>query len=1624
MIPRRLFPLFLLGLIGLGAVLSATRGHAEELAAHPDEVKLEIGRVRVEEGSDFFTLEFFCYTSRTTRSGQRRRDRDCRLLTPEAKDFIRIEPAIAFQVVAAPGRFRLVGPFAPRSSYTVTFLPGLPGEEQAVLPHEVSKTVKTTALKPMLRFLGRARYLPPLQGASLPFEARNVEHLQATFYQIFPQNLVFWLTKQQESASGDVAEAVHQVKQDINSQADRKTTGRLDLQALNRFGPGVFHISLSQLTEQNATKQLDSATVVITDVASIAKQDGDDLYVWTRSAASMKAKTGVHVRVMSYSNREIASCTTGGAEADCVLPGVMRQPHKPFALIFTIGNDLSYLRFSDVGIMDERAQTGRRPYREPYRSLDAYVYASRGVYRPGETVNLGAVVWTTARQAARDVPLQWQILTPRKKVLREVSMRSSPFGLATLDVKLDDYAPTGKYQAILKSGKLQLQSYGFFVEEFVPERIGVTVKGKQAVFIDATQAAFEITAHYLFGPPVAQGAFTLRCTLRPAWFHIPSQSQFATGRYLPEPPPPIVLEPVVGKLDAEGRATVGCDYQRYAHAFPTVMQVNAAVEVKEAGSGRVTLQNTAVLAAASDELLGLRSLQAANQQIQLEGRLFSPQGEPITRDTRVTLSLYQVSANWLYVWDPHRGTHRWQREEIMLPEGGPMTVDVKAGRFEAQLNTQQAYGAYVVRARLMDKPVLSDLQVSLGYGWYWRATSDTSTPKAPSPEQIKVLLSQNEVEAGESVTAQFEAPYNGFALLAVESDQLHEHRWLEVKKGPQEVELVAPDRLPNVYVSVLILKDPVEASYYVPGRAWGSAVLRIKPRTHEMAIAIDAPDRMRPQQELKITLRADPQEATQFTVAVVDEGILQLTDFTTPDALAYFFQPRRLDVKTFETVGWTFARTLEADRNPGGGRQGGKPRSARVIPVTILSYWSGVVDSDAHGTAVVRVPIPQFQGKVRIMVLGASQQRTGMAEQFVTIRDPLVVQATLPRFLIWQDSMTLPVFVANTTGAAQEVTLTVSANDAIQLDDTPQTAPIAKDQSAVFYIPAEVKGFAGTASFTITASGGAYTTRETFRIPVMPFTPAKTVSQTVTAGQAVALSDLIPDDLRPEGLRLEVSVSTIPFLKQLGRLRYLMHYPYGCIEQTTSGTFPLLYLSDLLHLIDPQWVKDHDVTDMVYAGINRLISMQTAVGGFSYWPGRNDPTLWGTAYVTHLLLKAKELGYNVPGSSLNDALDFMQEAVVTRRYDYDKKYRRTLAQSEPYMLYVLGLAGRHQSGRLRQLAKQPPAWGELETENEFLLMLAYYLAGDQTAYEDYARRKLLFQPMALAGRHHSGTYWSSFRTDAMRLSLSEDIWPQDPKSESLAQRVASVLGGHRYLSTQETSWSVTALGKRAARYQDVEVTGVELQLDGDVIPPTMRHQDVPVWSLSGYPFVNQTLKITSPSAKPPVVYIRMQGYARDFAALQHPDVPFRLSRRYLDLQGKPIGPRPWQQGELAVVELSIESSTTEAIENVAIVDRIPAGFEVENPRLGRDHNLGWLPEDELFEPDYLDLRDDRIQIFGTLPRRWRSKDKWVNAIRRFYYIVRAVTPGTFIAPPALMEVMYDPEQFYYTEYDRVKIARQ
>ncbi len=1570
--------------------------------------KIEIGHITATEGSDFFAINVPFYVR-----GQRNQyvSYQPRIDAMLAKPFVQVSPDVDFEVVPGLGNFRLVGAFKPKTKYEITLLPGLKGTKHEYLAQKVTKIVQTPSFKPTLSFLNKARYMPKLDGAEIAFEYRNVDAMSVVVKRVPPQNLVFWMAQNQTTDA--VAEQVFKTQLKLEMKADKKVRGSIGLSEMTSAGKGVYEVLLYQRHKNNAEVFTDSAMIVVTDLAAIAKRDAADLYIWTRTAKNFTAKGNVRVKVMSFNNFEIASCTTND-EGACILKGVMKQPKKPYALILSTDDDLSYMRFSDVVLSNGDAQENLRAYGMNKTALEAYIYASRGVYRPGETVNLAAVVWSGERKSAKGVPLHWKVLSPRQKVVKEVHVRSSDFGVTSLNVKLDDYAGTGKYQVVLSSGEKQLNTYGFFVEEFVPERIGLKVSSKVKQYTVAEDIKFDVDAKYLFGPPVAEGSYKARFSLKPAWFTVPGHKNFSTGEYSLNTQAAMVLQPIEGKLDKDGLAQLNISVQGMESAFPTVMKLVSNVDVTESGSGRVTHRSASVLVSAYDKIIGLRNIEAKGGNINFEGKLFTPQGQDVKQDAKIQLSLYQIYSNWTYAWNPRLGYNTWQSEDILMREGDITIVDMKQGHFEAQLHTQMAWGRYVVRAQAVDSKQVSDLVVAMGYSW----GRNVSGNKPRSPDQIELIASVKEAHVGDDVTFNFDSPFAGQALFALEAETVLESQWTAVKKGHNSITIQTPDFLPNVYASLLVIKDPKEGHMYVPARAWGSASLKVIPQDFILNVSTTVPDTMRPGNDLVIQLNSNNAKSTEYTVAVVDQGILQLTRFQTPKPLDYFFEPRRLGVSTFETIGWTFPRNMAKKQGQiGGGADAAKNATGRVMPVRLVSSWSGVVQSDAQGKAEVRVPIPSFQGKVRVMVVAAQDGKVGHSEKFVTVRDPLVMQPTLPRFLQWGDSFEIPVFVVNMTGKTQKVKATVSASQSVLLKQTTQVVEIADMQSATLFFPVEVQAFDGKASFQFKVEAGDIETKDSSTLPIIPLSPEQTTHLVLPTDKSFKLADYIPDNLRDNGLKVRFAVSALPYISELKRLGYLIRYPYGCIEQTTSSTMPLLYVEKVLAATNPEALQGKNITDMVYRGLNRLLSMQTISGGFAYWPGGAEPVLWGTAYATHLLLKAKEEGYDVPQHALQDALTFMEEALTTRQYQW-RNQRYYYTDAEPYMVFVLGLAGKHQKSLIRKLAKQGSWRGGRVLENRFLIMLAAHMAGEKQLAEQMMKDYNLLSIVDAKGRDYNGSYWSSSRTDAMRLSLAEDVWPNDSRLHALTQKVAKKLAHARYLNTQEVAWSVSALGKIASRYQGASIEGIGLKVGKKILPPSSQDKQVTGWHFYNTQVpLDKSLSLQFKGDKAPFLYATVSGYSKSLAALTT-STSLAIKRDYLSLQGKPIDITHIKQGQLLVVRLSLSNHSGNTLDNIAVSDRIPVGFEIENTNLGRNDAMPWIDEKMVFKPEYVDRKDDRINIFGSVPRASQAARSL-----QYHYIVRAVSVGDFTAAPAKIEAMYEPEKHAYSGYDKVSIQK-
>ncbi|MBV8761363.1 MAG: hypothetical protein JO257_28960, partial [Deltaproteobacteria bacterium] len=919
------------------------------------------------------------------------------------------------------------------------------------------------------------------------------------------------------------------------------------------------------------------------------------------------------------------------------------------------------------------------------------------------------------------------------------------------------------------------------------------------------------------------------------------------------------------------------------------------------------------------------------------------------------------------------------------------------------------------------------------YGYGDGGASD-NTPRPNRPTQLKLDAGKaGDAEVGKAVTVHAKAPYKGRVLWTVETDHLISAEWKDAASGDLTWSFKLDDYAPNVYVSAFLVKDPHLESKdaFLPDRAFGVINVAIKPTQFTQAVKLDVPKEVRSNSPL--TVKLDAAAGSFAMVAVVDEGILQLTNFKTPDPLAQLFGKHGLGVETYETIGWTMLHNpAGASSKTGGGDDsmaeaegGGALGKDRVQPVKPVALFSGIVPVGADGKVTIPFQIPQYRGQVRVMAITASATKIGRAEADVTVKDPLVVETTFPRFVTQNDELEIPVFLTNMSGGPLTVDVKLDSSVlalpglTMPKSTTPPVAFNGKDagtiklddgraETVVFKAKATLP--VGGAHLRVTAhatgKAGTFDLKDELDVPFLPAGPKDhaITKLKVDAGTIDLLAKATAlKGWAPTSEQTTFWLTNNPYGEAFENLQYLIHYPYGCIEQTTSSTRPLLYIGSLVEQVDPE-LANIKLEDMVLSGINRILSMETPSGGFGYWPGATEPLEWATAYATHFLLDAKKAGYAVPDDRLTEVLNWIEGRVAQyERGEYvaHEKWNHYDEQSEAYLHYVLARAGKGRKARILKLIGTFPAksTGE-QAEDLYMLKAALYLAGDRRYEKDL--KAVDASPIA-EDRINSWSFYSDRRRRGLQLATFFDLFGNDAAGDVLAQRVAEGLQGQPsyYYNTQEIVWGVTGLGKWVEGMGAKGVADGTLKAEGAVIAPrkTKATSNDKTWSLmraSEY----KSLTLDVPAASAGMWLVVNSSGVRTGSDYKVGGNGLWVARSYKKLDGTEVDPADGslKLGDVVFVEDQVENKTGAAIQNIALVDRLPAGFEIENPRLGRATRPDWVKDEDLWAVDFMNMRDDHLEAFGTLA---------AGDTKKVVYTVRVVTSGKFTIPPIDAEAMYD-----------------
>ncbi|WP_428566698.1 MAG: alpha-2-macroglobulin family protein [Solidesulfovibrio sp. DCME] len=1506
-----------------------------------------------------------------------------------AAGHITIDPGVETTLSADGADLLVSGEFEPGREYTVTVDKGLTAGDGAVLDETASRVVRIPDLDPSVDFKDQGMFLSRNGYKNLAIKSINTNAAELSIDRVYFNNLFPFFATDYSVFDDDYGGG------SVNTSfGDRLVSERVPLRYKNNASvttpvnlekyiqghePGLYRVALTVPGKFQGAQRY----ILVTDIGIVAKQGQGDLLVWTASYANLAPVTGASVKVLSYQNQELAAGTTDerGLFAAKVPPKTLGDK-RPYLIVVQKGADVSYLLYERFRVDTTGLDVSGAVM--PTAGYTAFLYGERDIYRPGETLEGLAVVRDARLGVPPSMPVTVRLNDPQGRKVGEQAVVTGAEGMVSLRQALPTQSLTGAYTLELVVGETVIGQYRFQVEEFVPDRISVSVKAGEEAAEPGANLPFTVSGQYLFGAPGADLAVEAKVRLVKAPFAPKGFADYVFGDPERSFEDTEILQEA-GNLDANGQAAFEASLPEDLSP-PAALEAIFTARVREGGGRGVTgLARMPVHVYAAYPGLKRLASEAATpgKPLRFDYVVVAPDGSLV--DTpELSATLYRDAWQTVLRKNPDGA---FTYESVRDPKAvETRTLAAKGGKGNASF-TAPAFGSY--RLVLEDPGTGASTQLEFyagGFGY--------SPWAVENPARLELKPDKAEYASGETARFQVRAPFAGKLLVTVEGSGVRDVQVVPLAGNTGEILIpVKPEYMPGVYVTATLVKKVGDVTPESPSRAFGAAPMAVDRASGRLPLSITAPASMRPGG--KLTAEVSAPAGSIVTVAAVDEGILQLVAQKTPDPFAFFYAKRQLQVETFDTFSLLLPEVppVMGKALAGGGDSledlSNFVRSQSPALRTV-AFWSGPVSVGPTGKAKVSFDIPEFQGQVRLMAAGISGRRFAAAEAKTFVKSPLVLLPSFPRFLGFGDAAAIPVTVRNDTGKPGTFAVSLTAAGPARVAEPTRSAAIANGAAVTVSFPVTAGEAEGVAELSVAVSGNGESSADTARLPVRSPLPART---TVRSGALEAASLTVPElvsgEFVPGTAKLDVTVGRFALIRFTGNLKALLAYPYGCLEQTVSRAFPLLYFADLARALDPGGFEGQTPQAMAQSAIRRVTGMQLYNGGFSMWPGGDTPQAWMSLYAAHFLAEARGAGYPVDQGVLSQALTFAGE--TGRQADLATPDGLTLAA---YALFVQAKAGRADIGAMDNLrdtrAKSLPA------EARGLLGAAYAAVGNSRAADTLVSGPI---PGGETPKQTGGNLSSPLRDKALFLSALIDAAPADPRIASLALEVGRLLEGEPYPSTQENAFALLALGKFYARQQARKPFSGMLYAGTGLLSDFSSDK---VLSLRGLPQSGDLRIAVEEGFEPGACYYSVRTRAVPTPAAYAPQsAGLAVERTFLSRDGTPLpAGASLPQGALVVARLAVRA-TKGPVANVVLENLLPAGLEVENPRLATTERLPWMePGGEDTAPAYLDMRDDRTLSFLDLP-----DDKWHVS----YALLRAVTPGSFTVPPAQAEAMYAPE---------------
>jgi len=1566
---------------------------------------------------------------------------------------------ISVRSTSSNTNMKIYGNFLPGKSYPLMVSKGLKANNSTTLKSNYTETHSFPDLDSKIKFTESGNYIQLHGSMLMPVKSVNQNRAHVTLYKIHDNNISHYLTGADDYDVGNTyqyAQKLCSTSYELNTPKNEWATTYLDIKEMTKGVPGIYHVSMGGYYHDERCGYDNDRILFISDIGLSAKQSDNDLFIWANSLSSNTAVTNAQVSVYTFQNQLIYSGTTAG-------DGTIRFERKvtdeePFAITVTKGDDIAVMTFNKTALDKANFKTGGKKYLT--KGYEAFIYSDRGIYRPGETVHLESIIRGVKHALPGSFPVQFTVRRPDGVLAKKESVTISDNGHAGLSIDLPDEARTGEYTASLSiPGNDSLEAtYRFKVEMFVPDTIKLTLKPDRKKYTPADIVYIDVDAEHLFGAKAAGLKLKTKYAFVPVDFSHPDYKGYSFNDSKREARQRnFTHAPEI--LDADGKTRLGIPLYDHLKNAVTDYNISICSTVSEPGARSVSAYTTRRIHTQPYYVGVARE----NETFASPGNAESfklctikPNGEKVlTVEQEFVAVLYKQTTSW--VLKDVNGYKRW---EVNYSEKQVSEQAVNSGLDKFVVTPPKAgeYRLVVTTAN----GISSDITFECHDGY-------NSSISKSRPDRLEITQDKKQYKVGETARVIVKSPFAGTAMLTVETDRVVKHIPFTMDGQMKELDIPITKEFGNsFYFAVSVLRDLKTNHPLATNRAFGMVPVSVEYVANKLKPEIKVQSDIEPGQELPISITTRP--GTAVTIAVVDEGICQLTNFVTPDPFASFFTKRAHNVNAYDIYSMMLKDTdrLKVGEDSvfgGGGFFNGDARMLNPIQserFKSVALWSGVLTADENGKTDHTFTVPShFIGRLRVMAVADTNDSFGSAQSSTKVVQPIVIKPSFPRFLAPSDTFETPVRVFNMTGKVSDIKVTLSTGSEGSIQS--QTVALADGQEKLVLFNSTAPTTLGVVKYTVTATSGDDKSQFTYELPVRPIMPLTALTGSGTITDSTSFS--FPSNWVEGTDKTQLCLAPLPALKYANAMKYVMDYPYGCIEQTTSRTFPLLYLGDLAQMASDKTINRGDITKFVEHGIQRILSMQLSNGGFSMWPDGTYAYEWGSIYATHFLVEAGHAGYKVPAQQVGNAIDYLN-SLLSR--EWRSGGCDLSPMHEKYALYTMALAGsadRSWAMRLYELDD------EMNEPSRAQLAVIMKKLGKHSLATELLDMK---RPVVSKSKELSGSLKSSIRDAAIMLHCYQEIAPNHANVAKLIRRLNSGIDNGRWGSTQENGWALLALGSYTKRTQSSNDYTASVTIDGEEVA-TVAH--------------TSRVKLSPENAAGKKVDIKFDGKGKLYYFWSMSGIP--KTKEIEDFDNKVTVRRTiyntdhtkadlnnLKSGEQYIVKLKINSE--QVYENMTISDLLPAGLEIclneipkefqakqeddendeeleleiETGSIFDDLEIDTIDQDiehqEIQVPidaDKIDLLDDTSidDIIGSTSEEEEEEEgtsrsekpietdedirntnrDWIDYIDRrddrylvfgtstdenyyvCYYTVRAVTKGTFALPPVSALNQYD-----------------